>query len=52
MIKRPRSYKSVKYKKPLTLRSNVSVSPSVVIAVTAALTLVVLVAIAWRFWAK
>jgi hypothetical protein len=42
----------VKYKKPLTLRSNVSVSPSVVIAVTAALTLVVLVAIAWRFWAK
>jgi hypothetical protein len=52
MIKRPRSYKSVKYKKPLTQRANVSISPFVVIAVTAALVLVVLVAVAWRFWAK
>jgi hypothetical protein len=52
MIRRLRSYKSVKYKKPKTLRSNISVHPFVVVAITGALALVVLVAVAWRFWAK
>jgi len=52
MLRRARSYKTVKYKKPKSLRSNISVHPFVVIAITAALVLVVLVAVAWRFWAK
>lgn len=41
-----------KYKRNKNLKKNLAVHPFVVIGITAALAMVVLVAIAWRFWAK
>ena len=52
MIKPAKFYKSIKHKKIKSLGSNIAVHPFVIIGITAAIALVVLVAVSWRFWAK
>jgi len=51
-MRSPRFYTSANQKKSKNLKSNISVHPFVVIAITAALAMIVLVAVSWRYWAK
>ena len=52
MIRPSKSHKSFKYTRSKNLQKNLAMHPFVMIGLMAALVLIALVAVAWRFWAK